>query len=67
MLKVLTKGAVAGAMALAMVAGTAEAQDKKLKIQVAGAFTSSTAILGPAQNRFVDLMKKLSGGSLDAK
>ena len=46
---------------------SATAQEKKVRVQVAGAFTSATAILGPGQLRFVDLMKKLSGGSIDAK
>lgn len=45
----------------------AEAADKKVRAQMAGAFPSSTAILGPAQTRFVKLARDMSGGSLDIK
>jgi TRAP-type mannitol/chloroaromatic compound transport system substrate-binding protein len=45
----------------------AEAQDKRVRMQMAGAFPSSMQILGPAQLRAVDLIKRLSGGSIDIR
>jgi TRAP-type mannitol/chloroaromatic compound transport system substrate-binding protein len=45
----------------------AEAQDKKVRLQVAGAFPSTTGLLGPTQQYFVDTLRKVSGGSIDAK
>jgi TRAP-type mannitol/chloroaromatic compound transport system substrate-binding protein len=45
----------------------ASAQDKKVRAQMAGAFPSSMQILGPAQKRTVELINKLSGGSIDIK
>jgi len=44
-----------------------EAADKKVRAQMAGAFPSSTAILGAAQLRFVKLAKEMSAGTLDIK
>jgi len=59
------------ALLLAAVAAwnspTAQAQDKKVRAQMAGAFPSSMLILGPAQKRTVELINKLSGGSIDIK
>jgi TRAP-type mannitol/chloroaromatic compound transport system substrate-binding protein len=61
-------------LAAALVAGLAawgpspaDAQDKKVRAQMAGAFPSSMLILGPAQKRTVELINKLSGGSIDIK
>ena len=48
--------AVAGAATAAAVmlaAGSVAAQDKRVRIQLAGAFPSTTAIVGPAQARVV--------------
>ena len=45
----------------------AAAQDKKVRLQVAGAFPSTTGLLGPTQQYFVDTLRKISGGSIDAK
>lgn len=58
----------AGAAATTIFASTALlAQDKKVRVQMGGAFPSSTAILGPAQQRTVDLIKGVSGGSIDIR
>jgi TRAP-type mannitol/chloroaromatic compound transport system substrate-binding protein len=47
--------------------GTAGAQEKKVRLNLGGAFPSSTAILGPGQLYFADKVKKLSGGSIDIR
>jgi TRAP-type mannitol/chloroaromatic compound transport system substrate-binding protein len=58
----------AGAAALVACASTvAVAQDKRVRMQMGGAFPSSTAILGPAQLRTVELIKGISGGSIDIR
>ena len=36
-------------------------------MQVAGAFPSTTGLLGPTQNAFVDRLRRLSAGSIDAR
>lgn len=43
------------------------AQDKKVRMQMGGAFPTSMLILGPAQTRTVDLFRRMSGGSIDIK
>ena len=53
--------------AVMLSAGGATAQDKRIRIQLAGAFPSPTAIVGPAQARVVEMMKTLSAGSLDVR
>ena len=58
---------VALAASLVFGAGSAMAQEKKVRVQMAGAFPSSMGILGPAQLRTVDLIKKLSNGSIDIR
>lgn len=69
----IRKWAVRVCTGLAMVAGAslaaspAEAQEKKVRAQMAGAFPSSMMILGPAQLRTVDLIKTLSNGSIDIR
>jgi len=57
------------AMAAGLIAssGVAVAQEKRVRVQMAGAFPSSMGILGPAQLRTVDLIKKLSNGSIDIR
>jgi len=59
--------AALGLAALTAAATPAEAQDKKVRLQFAGAFPSSMQILGPAQTRTIEYMKKLSNGTLDVK
>ncbi len=59
---------LAAALSVAMISTTAvQAQDKRVRMQVAGAFPSSTGLLGPTQNYFVNTIKKISGGSIDAR
>lgn len=45
----------------------AMAQDKKVRMQVASAFPGGLVLLGPAGHHLVDKMRKLSGGSIDAR
>jgi TRAP-type mannitol/chloroaromatic compound transport system substrate-binding protein len=52
---------------LAALAIPASAQDKKVRLQIGAAFPSTTAILGPAQQRTVDMLKIMSAGSIDAR
>jgi TRAP-type mannitol/chloroaromatic compound transport system substrate-binding protein len=59
--------AAVAAAALMLVPHAAQAQDKKVRLQVAGAFPSTTGLLGPTQQYFVDTLKKISGGSIDAR
>jgi TRAP-type mannitol/chloroaromatic compound transport system substrate-binding protein len=59
--------AAVAAAALMLVPHAAQAQDKKVRLQVAGAFPSTTGLLGPTQQYFVDTVKKISGGSIDAR
>ena len=58
--------ALAGA-AIAVTSSAAFAQDKKVRLQVGGAFPSTTGLLGPTQLALVENLKKVSGGSIDAK
>jgi TRAP-type mannitol/chloroaromatic compound transport system substrate-binding protein len=67
MLRRTWRVALIGAAALAAASIGAAAQDKKVRLQIGGAFPSSTAILGPAQQRTVDMIKLMSGGSIDAR
>ena len=50
-----------------MFANGADAQEKKVRLQVGGAFPSTTGLLGPTQLYFVETLRKVSGGSIDAK
>lgn len=62
------RGWLAAAAAVALLAvPNAEAQDKRVRLQVAGAFPSTTGLLGPTQQYFVDTVRKVSGGSIDAR
>jgi TRAP-type mannitol/chloroaromatic compound transport system substrate-binding protein len=55
------------AAALAVTATTALAQDKKVRLQLTGAFPSSTGLLGPTQLHVVERIKTLSNGTIDVK
>ena len=55
--------AVAGAAFLLGALG-AQAQDKKVRVQIAGAFPSSRAIVGTAELRLVKMIRDSSGGSM---
>ncbi|HRK18488.1 MAG TPA: TRAP transporter substrate-binding protein [Hyphomicrobiaceae bacterium] len=60
--------AAAAALAIAAISATpADAQDKRVRMQIAGAFPSTTGLLGPTQLGLVDTIKKISGGSIDAR
>jgi TRAP-type mannitol/chloroaromatic compound transport system substrate-binding protein len=59
--------ALTAAAALAVAAGGASAQDKKVRMQMGAAYPSSLSIIGPAQHYTVDKIKKLSAGSIDIK
>jgi TRAP-type mannitol/chloroaromatic compound transport system substrate-binding protein len=61
--------AVAAAMglALSLAAGSAGAEDKKVRAQMGWAFPSSTGLLGPTQTKLVEMLRTVSGGSIDVK
>lgn len=59
--------AVAAAAALAVSNSIAVAQEKRVRMQIAGAFPSTTGLLGPTQLGLVETLKKISGGSIDAR
>ena len=59
--------ACAAALSVALAIGGANAQEKKVRINLGGAYPSSTAILGTGQLYFVDKVKKISGGSIDIR
>jgi TRAP-type mannitol/chloroaromatic compound transport system substrate-binding protein len=60
-------GGVALAGVLALGAGSATADDKKVRLQMQSNFASTLALLGPNAHFTVDQIKKLSGGSIDIK
>jgi TRAP-type mannitol/chloroaromatic compound transport system substrate-binding protein len=59
--------AATAAAALTLTASAAIAQDKKVRLNIAGAFPSSTGLLGPTQMDVVNTLKTISGGSIDTK
>jgi TRAP-type mannitol/chloroaromatic compound transport system substrate-binding protein len=62
------KAVAAAAVGIALLASPAAfAQDKKIRLQVGGAFPSTTGLLGPTQQYFVETIRTISGGSIDAK
>ena len=60
-------GVIAAAASVALGAGTAVAQDKKVRLQMQSNFASTLALLGPNANYTVEQIKKLSAGSIDIK
>jgi TRAP-type mannitol/chloroaromatic compound transport system substrate-binding protein len=44
-----------------------EAQDKRVRIQMAGAFPSTTGLLGPTQIGLVETLRKLSNNTIDIR
>ena len=58
---------LAAAACVGVLAAPALAQEKKVRFQIGAAFPSTTAILGPAQQRTVDMLKTMSNGSIDAR
>jgi len=63
----LAAAACASLVAIPSVISPAAAQDKKVRLNVAGAFPSTTGLLGPTQLSLVATLKKISGGSIDAR
>ncbi len=63
--KQVTAAAAAAFMAFAPL--SAEAQDKRVRMQLAGAFPSSTGLLGPTQQYLVETIRRISGGSIDVR
>lgn len=62
------KALAASAVGIAVLASSAAtAQDKKVRLQVGAAFPPSTGLLGPTQQYFVEPIRTISGGSIDAK
>lgn len=62
--------AVAAAAALISVTAAitpSAAQEKKVRVQMTGAFPASLGILGPAEARFVKYAKEISQGTIDIK
>jgi len=60
MAALLAAGAILGA-------GGAAAQDRPVRVQMAGAYAHSMPVLGPAQVRIVDLIRRLSAGSIELR
>jgi TRAP-type mannitol/chloroaromatic compound transport system substrate-binding protein len=54
-------------LSLSLAAGHASAQDKKVRAQMGWAFPSSTGLLGHTQTRLVEMLRTVSGGSIDVK
>src|SRR5262245_61933042 len=67
MRRALSIAALASMALLATPAPEAAAQEKKVRLNMGGAFPSSMAMLGPAQLYFADRVKKISGGTLEFK
>jgi TRAP-type mannitol/chloroaromatic compound transport system substrate-binding protein len=61
--------AAALGLGLTLAAGSAGAQDKEKKVraQMGWAFPSSTGLLGPTQTKLVEMLRTVSGGSIDVK
>ena len=60
-------GGIVVAAAMALSAGSALAQDKKVRLQMQSNFASSLSLLGPNAQYTVSQIAKLSGGSIDIK
>ena len=57
----------AAAISLSLSFGPAASQDKRVRINMPGAFPGTMALLGPAQIAFAEKVKKLSNGSIDMR
>jgi TRAP-type mannitol/chloroaromatic compound transport system substrate-binding protein len=62
----LAAAAATAAVSL-LLSAPSDAQEKKVRLNLAGAYPSSTAILGTGQLYFADKVKKISGGSIDIR
>jgi TRAP-type mannitol/chloroaromatic compound transport system substrate-binding protein len=67
MRKLSLSSVIGAAVACALTLAPAVAQDKKVRLQVAGAYPSTLAIIGEGQLMTVDRIRKMSGGSIDAR
>jgi TRAP-type mannitol/chloroaromatic compound transport system substrate-binding protein len=65
-IRTLAAAAAAAAVALTLSQPLA-AQEKRVRINMGGAFPSAMAMLGPGQLYFADKVKKLSQGSIDIR
>jgi TRAP-type mannitol/chloroaromatic compound transport system substrate-binding protein len=63
----LLKLAAVVALVLGVAVTPASAQEKKVRAQMGWAFPSSTGLLGPTQTRLVEMLRAMSGGSIDVK
>ncbi len=59
--------AAAMSVAIGLAVAPAQAQDKRVRAQMGWAFPSTTGLLGPTQTNLVELIRTLSGGSIDVK
>jgi len=59
--------AACAAVVLAMATVPAVAQEKRVRAQMGWAFPSNTGLLGPSQIRLVEMIRTMSGGSIDVK
>ena len=65
-MKLLTSLAAA-AVAAVLASSPAIAQEKRVRAQMGWAFPSTTGLLGPTQTRLVEMLREMSGGSIDVK
>lgn len=59
--------ATAACASILAIPAQVQAQDKKVRVQMAGAFPSTTAILGTAELRVTKMIRDQSGGTIDVK
>jgi len=66
-MKFIVKALASAAIATGLLASPAIAQEKKVRAQMGWAFPSTTGLLGPTQTRLVEMIRAMSGGSIDVK
>ncbi len=59
--------ALAAALTIAFTTTAADAQEKRVRMNMGGAFPGTMAILGPGQIALAERVKKMSGGSIDLR
>ena len=59
--------ALAAALIIAFSTIAADAQEKRVRMNMGAAFPGAMAILGPGQIAFAERVKKMSGGSVDMR
>jgi TRAP-type mannitol/chloroaromatic compound transport system substrate-binding protein len=55
------------ALAVAVTVAPAAAQEKRVRAQMGWGYPGTTAVFGPAQAKTVELMREISGGSIDVR